>query len=260
MPISNRQNPKKNLNSSRLGSETGLTDILKLKGEIKKQTAVTEPNRLIKKDVVSAQVLGVAKKIPPHLESSRKLPYQQVNKQSAAIKSSTDLVPSYSNIYDGNEENRNPLLYKEKHRYYLADLKLCFKQGQYLDGGQSFDDAKKIYSFMDHFEENFSYFQTSQLYKPFSGQSVDQKKLSEEVLVQLFNHSAQHQGRVLLVDLDETLVHADYVASEQEYTFEMMNGGSDEILRVSWAQMLEFNYLGQDSDAALRQTVPAGNA
>lgn len=140
------------------------------------------------------------------------------------IQSHRELPPMAVN-FSLQFESKNPLLRNEKHEYYLRDLKVCVLESEYLDAGACLDGGQKSFTFMDHFEENFSFFKHSHQYKPYSGQSLDEKKLGEVVLLDLFTNAKQHNGRVLLIDLDETLVHADYVGLNQESTFELgMNG------------------------------------
>jgi len=50
---------------------------------------------------------------------------------------------------------------------------------------------------------------------------LDQKKLPNKVIEDLFEQARLHNGRILLIDLDETLIHAKYVSSKEQATFKL---------------------------------------
>lgn len=73
----------------------------------------------------------------------------------------------------------------------------------------------------------------SKQYKPYSGFDIDQKRLPDETLNQLYEDSRMHNGRILLLDLDETLIHAKYVNDKKNATFKLKMPEQDLELLVS---------------------------
>lgn len=100
--------------------------------------------------------------------------------------------------------------------YFLEELQKCCSS---LKGFCQL--TKHLGNFKSHFEETFKIFKMGNKLCPLSESELSSKTLPPSLIQRIQESSTRHQQRILVLDLDETLIHARYVLDTKDYTFKL---------------------------------------
>ena len=118
------------------------------------------------------------------------------------------------NPYFKEKEVQNLKLKKDK--YFLSELQKCYFN---LEGLCELTEFQ--FKFKKEFEEILKNFRNNTKFKPQNEEELSQKILEDEFLTDLEISSLKHKNKILILDLDETLIHARYVLDHKEGTFKL---------------------------------------